>query len=357
MPGLTRWNSNHTISLYASRYYLAPGKLRILPLKLRSDTLTSPCHWEEVSLQADRQYHDRIADESVAVAASVPSRLTSCSLTAGWTAVLVRTFDNPATVEPFEMSASPDHLIVLLTRGRCRVQSFSNGAWRAAESHPGTAGMTSGGKTSRLQWQSPAAFETVYIHIPQQTVAATIDEYRRAGSPYHTASPDALAFDDPAITRVCLSLREAIEIGAPNLYAQSATQFLATHLLSLQTRWPAAHLDDRRPGTIADRRVRRVIEYMEAKYREPLSLDELAGEAGVSRFHFVQLFRKQVGITPHRYVVHLRMHAAATMLTETDMGVLDIALACGYQSLGHFAAAFRRHFSTSPSDYRARARL
>lgn len=166
---------------------------------------------------------------------------------------------------------------VALTRGRCRVQSFSNGAWRAAESHPGTAGMTAGGKTSRLQWQSPAAFETVYIHIPQQTVAATIDEYRRAGSPYHTASPDALAFDDPAITRVCL-------------------------------------------------------------------------------FHFVQIFRKQVGVTPHRYVVDLRMHAAAAMLTETDMSILNVALACGYQSLGHFAAAFRRHFSTSPSDYRARAR-
>ena len=295
-----------------------------------------------------------IADESVAVAETYPGRLTACSLTAGWTSLLVRTFESPANVEPFEMAASPDQLLVLTTRGRHRVESFSHGAWRGAEGRPGMAGLTSGGKTSRLRWRSRAreALETVHIFIPHETVAATIDEYRRAGVAHRAESLDALVFDDPAIARVCLSLAGAIGTGAPDLYAQSAAHFLATHLLSQQGRWPGHHGDDRRPGALSDRRLERVLEYMDARYMEALSLDELAREAGVSPFHFVRLFRARVGVTPHRHLVCLRMDAAAAMLAETDRGVEDIALACGYRTARHFAAAFRRHFSQTPSGYR-----
>ena len=299
-----------------------------------------------------------ISDASVAVGDTVPSRLTSCSLTVGWRSLLVRTFENPAGVDPFEMPASPDQLIVLMTRGECRVESLSNGAWRHAESRVGVAGMTAGGQTSRLRWQSrtQTTFETMHIFIPHQTLTATIDEYRRAGSAYRTDSLNALVFDDPTITRVCHSLVEAIKIGAPDLYAQSTAQFLATHVLSLQSRWSSHYRDNRRPGALSDRRLMRVLEDMEARYMEPLSLDDLAREAGVSRFHFVQLFRKQVGVTPHRHVVQLRMQAAATLLAKTDRSVLDVALTCGYQTPAHFAAAFRRHFSKTPREYRLSVR-
>ncbi len=307
---------------------------------------------------ADRYDRGRVADASVAGAETYPGRLTACSLTAGWTSLLVRTFESPASVDPFEIAASPDQLLVLTTRGRHRVETYSDGAWRGAESRPGLAGMTSGERTSRLRWRSRAreTLETVHIHIPHETVAATIDEYRRAGAAHRAESLDALVFDDPAITRVCLSLVGAVETGAPDLYAGSAAQFLATHLLSSQGRWPGRHGDERRPGTLSDRRLERVLAYMEARYMEPLSLDELAREAGVSPFHFARLFRARVGLTPHRHVVRLRMDAAAALLAETDRGVLDIALTCGYRTASHFAAAFRRHFAQAPGDYRLRAR-
>jgi len=306
----------------------------------------------------DKYDAGRIADESAAVGKTLPDRLMSCSLTAGWTSLLVRTFESPPSVEPFETAASPDQLVVLVTRGRGRIESFSRGLWRAAAYRPGVGGMTPGGQTSRLRWRSRAheAIETVHIFIPQQTIAATIDEYRRAGSACRTSPLDVLAFDDPAIMRVGLSLVDAIEVGAPDLYAQASAQFLATHLLSRQSRWPGGHGDDRQPGTLSDRRLERVLAYMDARYMEPLSLDDLAREAGVSRFHFVRFFRARVGVTPHRHVVRLRMDAAAALLAETDRSVEDIALACGYHTARHFAAAFRRHFSRTPSAYRPDAR-
>jgi len=344
--------------IYFKRVAFAPRKIAVHCLEIAVSGVMSTRAAKEASVQSSGGYnHERIADESVAVGKTLPDRMTSCSLTAGWTSLLVRTFESPPSVEPFETAASPDQLVVLVTRGQCQIESFSNGAWRAAAYRPGVGGLTAGGRTSRLRWRSRGheAIETVHIFIPRQTIAATIDEYRRAGLSYRADPLDALLFDDPAIARLGLSLVDAIAIGAPDLYAQSAAQYLATHLLSMQHRWPSRHGDERRPGPLSDHRLRHVLDYMNATYMEPLSLDDLAREAGVSRFHFARLFRARVGVTLHRHVVHLRMDAAASMLTGTDMSVQDIALACGYYTARHFAAAFRRHFSKAPREYRLSA--
>ena len=91
---------------------------------------------------------------------------------------------------------------------------------------------------------------------------------------------------------------------------------------------------------------------MKVHYAEPLSLDQLAAEAGVSRFHFISLFKENVGITPHRYLVQLRMTAAAALLNSRELSILEVALACGYQSAAHFTSAFVQHYSQTPSQYR-----
>jgi transcriptional regulator GlxA family with amidase domain len=99
------------------------------------------------------------------------------------------------------------------------------------------------------------------------------------------------------------------------------------------------------------------LEYIEAHLGERLSLDVLAEEAAVSKFHFASVFSKSVGATPHRHVQHLRMQATAAMLRDTDKSILEVALTCGFSSSSHFAATFRRHFAQSPSKYRATRRM
>ncbi len=81
-------------------------------------------------------------------------------------------------------------------------------------------------------------------------------------------------------------------------------------------------------------------------------MNRLAEEAGVSPFHFVRLFREAMGVTPRRYLTKTRMEAAASLLADTDLSILDIALECGYQSQSHFSTAFQQHFSCPPSRYR-----
>jgi len=104
---------------------------------------------------------------------------------------------------------------------------------------------------------------------------------------------------------------------------------------------------------ISDYRLVRVLEYVEAHLSERLDLRVLAKEAGISPFHFAALFTKAVGATPHHHVQRLRMQAAKAMLRDTDKSILDIALSCGFGSASHFAAAFRRQFLQSPTEFRS----
>ncbi len=287
----------------------------------------------------------------------MPGRETLCSRAAGWTSLLVQTFEIRRDTEIFDTLPTPDHFIGVLIKGRATLESCSRGAWKRAAYLPGWVGMTPGGHTSSLRWQSPQSpvLETLHVYIPHHFLQGAQDAYRGTGASSRTQSLNVLSFHDPVIAQVALGLVEAVKTGAPNLYAASAAQFLAAHLISTHSWWRSDATDARSLGTLPGRRVAQVLEYMQAHYMEPLSLDQLAALACVSPFHFVQLFKKSVGVTPHRYLIKIRMDAAADMLTGTDSSVLEVAQACGYQNAAHFSAAFQKHFVQSPSAYRRNA--
>ena len=85
---------------------------------------------------------------------------------------------------------------------------------------------------------------------------------------------------------------------------------------------------------------------------EEFSLERLAEQAGLSRFHFQRLFKSATGVSPSRYHINLRMNEARRLLRETKMSVVDVALEVGYANPSHFARLFRRETGLSPSDYR-----
>ena len=300
----------------------------------------------------------RFSAASEACEFALPRRKLLCSLAAGWTSLLVQKFESSGSVEAFETRPTPDQLIVVVTGGCRDVESFSSGRWRKAVYRPGSVSMTTCGRVDRLRWRSltPTPAESLHLYIPQHFFSGARDEYQRAGAPARTQPLDALSFSDHAISRVALSLADAIQNGAPDLYAQSAAHFLAAHLLCTQTGWSDPSQDRRSPGTLSDRRLAHVLEYVSAHYAEPLSLDQLAREACVSRFHFGRLFKERVGVTPHHYLVRIRLDAAASLLSDTDISVLEIALTCGYGSAAHFTAAFQKRFSQPPSLYRRNLR-
>ena len=91
----------------------------------------------------------------------------------------------------------------------------------------------------------------------------------------------------------------------------------------------------------------------DARYFEPLTVDDLAREAGLSRAHFSAEFRRAFGEPPHVYLLTRRLERAAALLRDTDRSVAVICMDVGLSSVGSFTTSFSRMFGKSPTAYRA----
>ena len=95
-----------------------------------------------------------------------------------------------------------------------------------------------------------------------------------------------------------------------------------------------------------------VIQRMEAAIEDPLSPSILAKEVGLSTRQLERLFRRYLSRSPKRYYMELRLQKARNLLMQTDMSVINVALACGFTSPSHFSKCYRAHYNTTP--YRER---
>ena len=100
------------------------------------------------------------------------------------------------------------------------------------------------------------------------------------------------------------------------------------------------------------RHLLRAKDLADARYLEPLGVDDMARAAGLSRAHFSRAFRKAFGESPHAYLLTRRLERAAALLRTTDRSVADICFSVGLQSLGSFTTSFTRTFGMSPLAYR-----
>jgi AraC-like DNA-binding protein len=91
----------------------------------------------------------------------------------------------------------------------------------------------------------------------------------------------------------------------------------------------------------------------DARYFEPLDVNDLARAAGLSRAHFSREFRRAFGESPYAYLLTRRLERAAALLRTTDRSVADICLSVGLQSVGSFTTSFTRNYGVSPTVYRA----
>jgi AraC-like DNA-binding protein len=99
---------------------------------------------------------------------------------------------------------------------------------------------------------------------------------------------------------------------------------------------------------------RRAVEaalWIEANAAEPLELKRLARQAGLSPFHFLRVFSRVLGVTPHQYLVRSRLRRAARLLAAGDMPVTEVALEVGFADLSNFVRTFRRAAGVSPARF------
>jgi AraC-like DNA-binding protein len=100
-------------------------------------------------------------------------------------------------------------------------------------------------------------------------------------------------------------------------------------------------------------RLRQARAFIDASFDRPLDLDQVARHAGFSRYHFIRLFHRAYGQTPHRYLTQRRIQKAKELLAAGRLTVTEVCLEVGFQSLGSFSTLFARHVGQPPQRYRA----
>jgi AraC family transcriptional regulator len=165
--------------------------------------------------------------------------------------------------------------------------------------------------------------------------------------------------DDELIRQIGYRLLRELkhETSVGRLLVEQLSLSLISHIVSTYSP-DAAPADTHRVGTALDqRRLRRVIDYIEQNFERDLSLADLAEVACLSRHHFARAFREATGTPPHRYISIRRLEHACRLLAEPDVSLAEVAFACSFSSQTNFTRAFRRHVGLSPGAYRRRANL
>jgi transcriptional regulator GlxA family with amidase domain len=129
---------------------------------------------------------------------------------------------------------------------------------------------------------------------------------------------------------------------------------VAEQIIHERIRVPSDHQRLSLPGRLGVRhpKLLGIIESMEQHLEEPLDRTELARRAGLSTRQLERLFRKYLNRSPARYYLEMRLHRARLLLLQTNMSVMNVALACGFVSASHFTKCYRAFFGRTP--YRER---
>jgi AraC-like DNA-binding protein len=145
-------------------------------------------------------------------------------------------------------------------------------------------------------------------------------------------------------------LHEAMQqaVGPGNLALQTQWLTLVEHLLS-QSR---AIKPETITGTLSPLQWSRVRDYCFSHIDERITLDDLAGLCGLGRFAFLKQFKRTVGMTPHAWLLRLRLERACGLLSRSGQPIIDVAQAVGFYDQSHFNRAFRQAFGVAPSRYR-----
>lgn len=95
------------------------------------------------------------------------------------------------------------------------------------------------------------------------------------------------------------------------------------------------------------------ITYINEHFKDDITVEELAHRAGLSQYHFIRIFKKETGFTPHEYLVNTRIATARYLLKNSRLPVKDICYATGFSSESVFCGAFKRRQGMTPNQYRS----
>lgn len=195
-----------------------------------------------------------------------------------------------------------------------------------------------------LAWDMPADYILIFLHpsfIFQTTYEWTL------GSSIQFEGRYAIA--DSLIHSLALTMRSAFENRefTDYLYIDSLVNVLAMYLLKAHSDCHTVAHKTPRP----QRWLRQTLDYIHDSLGQDLRLSTLAHIAQMSESSFCHLFKEQMGISPHQYVIRQRIEKARLLLIEKKLPIVEIAYDCGFNSQSHLTLYFRQHLGITPKAY------
>lgn len=92
--------------------------------------------------------------------------------------------------------------------------------------------------------------------------------------------------------------------------------------------------------------------FIEGNFLRPVTVDEIAAHVNTSKYHFIRRFAKETGMTPHQYILQLKLQEACRLLKFTNLSIAEISRSLGYDNCAYFSGQFKNRFGTSPTAYR-----
>jgi AraC family transcriptional regulator len=240
------------------------------------------------------------------------------------------------------------HQIALHLGGPKRIRRSGEGPEVSADVALNALTFTSAGRAHSWTTQGPIDFAHLYVQ-PAKLDRVAEEEFGRDRAQVELA--DAIGRLDPLLASVITEMvRELGDVSAGSrLYLDTLLSVTLVKVLRDHSR-----LDVKRASShlLSPRRLRRVLDYVEAHLETEIALDDLARVAGASPYRFGQAFRRSVGATPYAYVLDQRVERAKRLLRETAEPVSEIAWACGFNSPTQFSTIFKRRTGVSPRRFR-----
>jgi AraC family transcriptional regulator len=166
----------------------------------------------------------------------------------------------------------------------------------------------------------------------------------RAGREFRVVRLPPMRELSPLVARACAGVAAGADVAWEELSVELGVR--AVQLANVSS----LDLSRTPPGAAA--RVTRIARRIERDPDSALTLRSLAREAGLSPYHFLRMFERLTGVTPHQYVLRTRLREAAMRLTTGPGKVLEIAFDCGFGDVSNFNRTFRAEFGVSPRAYR-----
>lgn len=236
--------------------------------------------------------------------------------------------------------------------GQTRVRRCADGKFQEGMAVPGTSWLVPAGANETL-FELEGEAECLIVFLPAEPLDAWA-LHRLGLDPQQSRLAYAGGITDAVLVQIGNALRGLVgETRRPtdDIFADGLGQALAAHLVghySLGTWSP-----DNRIAGLEPRRLQRVLDYIEARLGESISLLDLAGEACLSPFHFSRQFHEATGQTAHRYLTERRIIFAKTMISDRRNSLTAVALDSGFGSSANFSRVFRKMTGLSPRQYRA----